>query len=87
MKIEPTYPIISVIRPTMPCEENSVFWPNGFPDQDDSTKKHIVNYIDTDEQPFTIQYTDKQISDEAKKWGYFSPFIPLMVTTSINNKL
>ena len=70
-------------RPTnMDCR-GDVYYPTGLPSESSPEIWHWREYRDSDLHTFWICYTRKQVQEEVKKWGFFSPFIPLI--QSYNN--
>jgi hypothetical protein len=58
------------------------YWPDGIPKGSSHTADQ-TEYSDANGNHFFICYTQEQVLDQVKRWGYFAPFIPLMVTDSI----
>lgn len=40
-------------------------------------------YTDKNGETFYVCYTQDQIDAQVSKWGFFSPYIPLMVTGNV----
>ena len=67
-------------RPTNMAHKNNVYYPAGLPTEDSPETCQIDEYKDHDLGTFWICYTKKQVEDEVKKWGFFSPYFPLLQT-------
>lgn len=70
--------IMIASRPTnMDCR-GDVYYPAGLPSESSPETWHFHEYRDANLKPFWIRYTRKQVQEEVKKWGFFSPFYPFL---------
>jgi hypothetical protein len=65
-------------RPTNMDHRGDVYYPAGLPTESSPETWHWHEYRDSDLRTFWIRYTRKQVEEEVKKWGFFSPFYPLL---------
>jgi hypothetical protein len=71
--------IIIATRPTeMAKNDGDVYYPAGIPSESSPKTGHWEEYKDLDLRSFWICYTQKQVEEEVKTRGFFSPFIPFM---------
>ena len=58
------------------------YWPDGIPDGSSNTKPYgdKSEYVDSEGKNFWICYTEAQIQRQCQQNGFFSPYIPLIMT-------
>lgn len=70
-------------RPSSLYTDNHIrYFPNGKVNSDDTSNIECIKYIDENDIAFYICYTQNQILNEVKNYGFFSPFIPLFICHS-----
>lgn len=89
MKLQNTAPMIDMNTKTYWCKSQSLYtkdninyFPNGIPLSSDCSLVEKYPYNDEKDEMFYICYTKTQILEEVKKYGYFSPYIPLCCVIS-----